>query len=275
MIYLNDIMTENGKFISFETLTYRFGQHLTSYDFICIKHAIPQKWKRILLREPLLRLFPEDESVFYRIGKTWKPAQLIKSKNIYWYLNKQNDPSCLQAWFEKYFIEFTEKQWKIIFCLAKSLTFSTKLIEFQFKIIHRVYSSDSYVSNFDNTVSKICSKCKVDNNIPHLFVDCVRVEKFWNEFRTWFRELEEADFILTTRDIIFGFPSIMRRGLNFCLLHAKWYIHLHKQDEGLIIFNAFKRYLSAVFIIERQIATSKNVENVFNKTFNVIIANLF
>ena len=67
--------------------------------------------------------------------------------------------------------------------LSKSLTNDTKVIEFQFKIIHRVYASDSYVSNFDNTVNKVCILCNVDSNNPQLYVDCIKVQFFLDQFK--------------------------------------------------------------------------------------------
>ena len=46
-------------------------------------------------------------------------------------------------------------EWENMFTLSKLLTSNTTLIEFQFKIIYTVYARDSYVSKFENTVSKI------------------------------------------------------------------------------------------------------------------------
>ena len=105
---------------------------------------------------------------------------MLKFKQVYWILNTQiiDLLSCISKWFDKCLIQFSPAQWKQIFTLSRSLTNNTKLIEFQFKIINRVYSSDSYMSNFYNTVKRICILCHVDNNIPHLFVDCIKVINF-------------------------------------------------------------------------------------------------
>ena len=153
---------------------------------MCLKDAIPLKWRQILKSQNVIEMTPTDETVYFCHDKRFQPIKLVKSKDIYWILNTKNiiKPTCMQRWFDKYFIDFSNLTWKNIFTLIKTITMNTKLIEFQFKIIHCVYASDSYVSNFDNTVNKTCRQCHVNNNIPHLFVDCIKVKQFWNLFRT-------------------------------------------------------------------------------------------
>ena len=178
-----------------------------------------------------------------------------------------DQPSCISKWFNKYLIEFSPAQWKKIFTLSRSLTNNTKLIEFQFNIIHRVYASDSYVSNFDNTVNRVCILCHVDNNIPHLFVDCIKVDQFWKNMKIWLSTVEGKATPLKTIDIIFGIISSARKSINFCILHAKWYIHLNKQVDNHIHFANFLLYLKNVLVIEKQIAVNQKLIKSFNETF--------
>jgi len=180
LLYINDIINREGKFLTHVELTYKFGNHITLYNYTCLKDAIPKKWRKMLLNYNILDLNPENEAVFINFNKFSKPVRIVKSKTIYWLLNTVSVtiPSCINAWFEKYFIEFTDLKWKNLFTMAKLITMNTKLIEFQFKIIHRIYASDSYISNFDNTVSKTCNQCQADKNIPHLFVECINVYPF-------------------------------------------------------------------------------------------------
>ena len=99
-------------------------------------------------------------------------------------------------------------------------------MDFQFKIIHRVYASDSYVSNFDNSVNKNCRDCPVVNNIPHQFVDCIKVKMFWEHLNHWLVVSEGCVVLLSTTDIIFAIPNGTNIRTNFCMLHAKGFIHV-------------------------------------------------
>ena len=260
LIFVNDIIQNNGKFISYETLINKFKNNITLFDYMCLKDAIPPKWRQLLKTQNTIEMRPTDETVYFCYNKRFQPIKLVKSKDIYWILNTQNinKPTCMQSWFDKYFVDFSEKTWNKIFTLIKTITFNTKLIEFQFKIIHRVYASNSYVSNFDNTVSKVCNQCHVNNNIPHLFVECIKVKQFWNLFKTWLGNIDNSLPALSTVDIIFGIPKCTCYLANYCVIHAKWYIHLQKNENSNIEFMKFLVYFENVFIIDKQLAIHQN-----------------
>ena len=263
LIFINDIIDKNGNFIPYQLLTARYGPHITEYTYMCLKHAIPKTWRHTLLTcQVLTEMEPHHETVYLKTKNTLKPVKLLKSKEIYWILNNNNIslPNCVNKWFEKYFIDFSNSKWKQIFTLTKSITGDTKLIEFQFKIIHRAYASDSYVANFDNTVSKMCTQCLLDNNIPHLFVDCIKVQKFWTDLQNWLNSIGNMALALTTRDIIFGIVNSASFMINFCILHAKWYIHLNKKED-IVCFANFWQYLQNVLKVEHELANScKNMK---------------
>ena len=182
-------------------------------------------------------------------------------------------PNCEKAWFVKYLIEFSKSKWKYFYSLARQATCNTKIIEFQFKIVHRIYATNSYVSNFDNSVSKICQRCNVEDNITHLFVDCQKVQKFWDDFKTYIAGCLNKHINLTTVEIIFGKLGLTNAPINFCVLHAKWFIHLDK-DKHIISFHAFKRYLRNVFTIEKQIYTNNGRLHKFSKLYGTYVENL-
>ena len=260
LIFVNDIIDNNGSFISHETLVNMFGNNIGFYDYICLKDAIPIKWRQLLRNQNTIDMNPIEEAVFINYNKILKPAKLVKSKEVYWALNTHTivKPTCITSWFNKYFVDFSDIKWKNTFTLIKTITSNTKLIEFQFKIIHRVYASDSYVSNFDNTVSKTCNLCHVHNNIPHLFVDCIKVKLFWTLFMTWLHGIDNSLPVLSTIDVIFGIPKCSCFVANYCLIHAKWYIHVQKREKQNVTFNNFLLYFENVFIIEKQQAVRKN-----------------
>ena len=52
----------------------------------------------------------------------------------------------------------------------------------QLKIAHKIYATDSFVSNFDDSVTKECKTCNVKNNIIHLFLKVDKREIFFSWF---------------------------------------------------------------------------------------------
>ena len=271
MTFISDILDVNGKFLNYNILIEKYGFNITEYAYTCLKHAIPYPWRKMLNEQQFMQIDPKNETVFVKMKLLMKPVKLLKSKQVYWMLNNENIQiaTCKMSWFNKYFIEFSKIQWKSIFNLARSITKNTKLVEFQFKIIHRVYASDSYVSNFDNTVSKNCQDCAIVNNIPHQFVDCVKVQMFWEHFKRWLGMAEGHVVLLSTVDIIFGIPNRTQLRTNFCILHAKWFIHVRKLQKEPVYFDNFLVYFKGVLCIEKQLAVNIKNEKGFHDMFSV------
>jgi hypothetical protein len=231
LLFVNDILDQNGNFISHRTLTERYGNHLTEYEFMCLKHAIPQSWKTLLKSQPiLLNIDPHNETIFITIQNRAKPISIVKSRDIYVDLMKRKviKPTCVEKWNEKYNLTFTDEEWKTIFTLAQLHTLNIRVIEFQYKIINRTYASDSMVSNFDDSVSKMCTLCNTENNIVHQFIDCVNVTQFWQALKHWFQTVFRKEYNLTLSNILFGLLNIVSVQENFCLLYAKFFIHHNK-----------------------------------------------
>ena len=105
-IFINDIIDKNRRYIPYQTLINTFGNSLNNFDYICLKDAIPLKWRLLLKHQNTLDMRPNEETIFFTYNKECKPIQLIKSKQIYWILNTQKIeiPTCIKSWFEKYFI---------------------------------------------------------------------------------------------------------------------------------------------------------------------------
>ena len=117
-----------------------------------------------------------------------------------------------------------------------------KKYKLQCKILHKVYASNSYVSIFDLTVAENCETCTFKHNTKHFFVDCRKVTFFWKQFKV-FLAPEKDD--ITCNDILFGNLEDDSFALNYCLLHAKWY--LHREHKGSKMFKnyapSFQRFI--------------------------------
>ena len=231
--YIQDIIDRQGNFLKYADVIDRFGQCLKQFEYMSIIDAIPAHWRKALKNNYLPIIEPSSHLLTLYINRKAINITKEKSKQIYLHLNSKEiqKPSCLNNWFEKYFFDYEYSKWKKIFCLSKFLTKDTKIIEFQFKILHRVYATDSYVSNFDSTVSKHCLNCNIDNNIIHTFTNCIKVTTFWKNFETWLSRKTNRNFSVNIEYIIFGIIDGEKQNFyldNFLILHAKWFIHIQK-----------------------------------------------
>lgn len=112
--------------------------------------------------------------------------------------------------------------------------------------------------------------CKIDNNIPHVFVDCRRVAPFWVLFKAWLSRVQGKQLRLDTRDIIFGIGGALNFITNFCLLHAKWFINCQSREIKEISFGRFLYYLKEVLHVEKLIALNKKNLNKYHEHFSII-----
>ena len=102
--------------------------------------------------------------------------------------SKIEKPTCISSWNKKYRFEFfSECEWKQIFELSKNLTRDVRVIEFQTKVIYKIYPSNAYVSRFDKTVQEKCAECNFKCDICHMFYSCNHINDFWLTFTIWWK----------------------------------------------------------------------------------------
>lgn len=116
------------------------------------------------------------------------------------------------------------------------------------------------------------------NNILHFFVYCNLVNKFWKDMSIWLCNTERKPVILDQSKIIFSvLNGVTSFCLNFCILHAKWFIHFNKVS-GKVNFDHFLCYLRNVIYVEKEIAISncniKYFEMKFKNVLNLLVKNL-
>ena len=237
---------------------------------MAIIDAIPLKWKKCIRVK-----FNHDIQVTKEpnriINNTVKMIENLESKDIYWHLINHTfkQPTCITSWFEKNNIHFQQKEWEYIFVLPFSLTLDQKLREFQTKIIHRTYASNSYVSRFDSSVKETCESCLEKYDICHFFFTCLKAKTFWTNFERWFC-CNFSDVSLRLENVIFGFIEPKLFILNFCILHCKWYLHKEHQacsseDSYKPSFSCFLIYLKSVVETEKCIALKQGKVHLFEE----------
>ena len=71
--------------------------------------------------------------------------------------------------------------WTATYILAKKCTKSTKLIEFQYKFLHRRIPTNSFLFRIGLQANENCSFCHTSTeSLIHLFWSCDKTSYFWN-----------------------------------------------------------------------------------------------
>ena len=279
IVYVYDILNnETGKFYTYNEFITKYNVKCSFLKYMSLIDSIPPKWKRIIKgSKDLVINFKRKmlQIVKRKFGCSEKNIEKIKSSDVYWKLlnNMYKPPSCINAWWDKYKIQFDDQQWKCIFQLAHGVTKDTKIRELNAKIVHRVYPSKSYVSHFDKSVNETCNICNVKCDIIHMFYSCQNIKPFWNQFTKWYSQIKQIHLVLT--DVIFGIIDKKSVLLNFCLLHAKWYLHRGYKEctynrEYKPSFLHYLIYLKYAIQVEETISINYNREDYYGTYFTIL-----
>ena len=120
------------------------------------------------------------------------------------------------------------------------------LKDFQFKI------------NIGKVDENQCSYCNhVIESIHHLFVDCDRVKRFWQDLRQWLPSVANITFILEEKSILFSYQG-KNQLVNYIITLAKHYIYITKFFANELDVNIFIVILKDKFQCEKYIAYLNN-----------------
>ena len=114
-------------------------------------------------------------------------------------------------------------------CLAPRCIKSTKLVNFQFRFLHRILPTNLFLTKIDIKQDPNCSFCNNHpENLIHLFWNCTIVAIFWENLTEKLKQvnLMTIDYSKHTAIYLGLRPETSKFSLqlNFCFLLARYYI---------------------------------------------------
>ena len=264
--FINDLIDTNGD--------------LYSYDYI---ENILQVETNFIEAQGLLRAIWQlknslnFQNTTYKLVSPIKPLQLeVLSRDkkgcqrIYRILTNNNSIPIAQR---KWNTELDTQQnlnWNDVYILPYKLTKDTKLRWFQYRLIHRIISTNTFLSLIGVRDNNTCSFC---NNFPetliHLFWDCQIIKDFWRNLEEWLKSecVHICNIQLTKNDIFLQIQEKQRTDniLNLIVLLAKVYIYKAKFNNIPLTIQNFKKSLLFYYNAEKFIAYTNCKWDTFNK----------
>ena len=232
--YVEDMFDRNGDFLSFDILTRRGVVKNKYMQWFSLIHSIPKCWKATYTQTNTIPSTTTRNVGLCLDGKMIEYDK-VKVKHIYQILLSKKKTILATGRMvhsEKHSIE--NDDWKNIYLLPRIVTKNNNLRDFQFKILHRFLATNKklYKYGISNTTS--CTFCQLQQeDIEHLFFNCIHVRNFWLFFENWWKEMYHGNTYLTIKDILFGFsykdPPVT---LNQCILLGKKYIYKQKLNSA-------------------------------------------
>ena len=127
---------------------------------------------------------------------------------LYQQLNKQVENCVLRKkWCSILIIDINEKDWEQIYKICFKTMQINDLVWFQYRIIHRIVGTHSYMRKLKISATSSSRFCNVSKEtLIHLFTSCPAVLEFWNNLKKWLQQ----QFNLHT--IIFG---VLEKDIDF------------------------------------------------------------
>ena len=132
---------------------------------------------------------------------------------------------------------FNEEDWGYIYVNPYKLTKNTRILQFHYRVTHRILACKEKLFKWKIKESIICDRCSAyADGIEHHLIACLNTQLFWDRLFNWWRSCMKIMFPIDTYDILFGLNNpnddVIINQINFTTLHAMYYIYNcnRKQD---------------------------------------------
>lgn len=202
-------------------------------------------------------------SVIYNALLDHHSSSLTSLKNIW-----QKDLGC----------DFTEDQWDIICRNVFTSLSCNKIIEQNYKFIHRMYLTPLRLSKMFPNSSPKCHRCKtcIGSNM-HIFWECKRLKHFWKAVHDLTVKVVETPLDSTPIRYLFGteldktLDSTNAKRISIISYIAKKCILLNWNQQGPPTFNLFKQILNDTLRLEQRTYTLKNKGDSFRRVWEPLM----
>lgn len=246
-----DIYDEtNNVFLTYDQVCTKFNQRINWLHFNAIIAAIPNKFRLLLTRNTNTpSVTPLLEIVMSKREPSRYLSQLVRFK-------VEDRDSCLTAWNNDLGVVIDENSWSRILVGVYTLTVLDDLRWFQFRLIHRILTTNVLRSKYDASITNRCEFCREQpETVTHLLVNCRIVKKFWSVFTKWISYIFKINLELDAYTIIMNeYTGQGKQMINMMILVAKKYIYSSKCLKNRLNFAEYSQIIARVYALEKTIA---------------------
>ena len=168
------------------------------------------------------------------------------------FLSKRSLPPTNKVRLNNIF-DIQEEEWKNTYCLPKTVNVDHKTKELQYKILNNYLNTNARLKRIKILDDDLCSFCNEEaETLEHLFLSCVHVRRFWNEFLGWYLQFSQTEINIDYRTVVLGWrtadPPLLE---NFILLTAKSFIFRSKINSNPPSLTYFKKVFISCYLKER------------------------
>ncbi len=159
--------------------------------------------------------------------------------------------------------------WNMIFNICRKNLKDVKIIDFQYKFLHKIIYTKKELLIMKLVDNTVCSFCNVDSEtLCHVYWECNATQIFWKELENWIiRNIQ--NFEITKTLVWFGVLGD-KPLLNHIIFSAKRHIYTCALKKIIPKMDNFLKVLKDIYIVEKFIARRNNdSENFSDKWFPI------
>jgi hypothetical protein len=129
----------------------------------------------------------------------------------------------------------------------------TKLQDFQYKLIHRILITNSFLYKCGLKETELCTFCtETKESLVHIFCECNYVRKFWLAIGN-FLKICGVSLPFNAKDIILGLTehSSAQGTINNVLITLKYYIYVCRCKYRALNLEGGLEFLNMLLILKR------------------------
>ena len=222
---IGHLMENETRFLSFSEFKERYNIKTNFLSFCGVISAIKQLV--IIFKKNASHENTNYESFLDKFLKAKNPNRAAYKKLVE---KKQKQPVNSQTkWSVDCMIEENETiDWKTAYKLPFQCTKISKLLVFQFKLLHRRLATNNFFKKINLNDNDLCSFCQLEEEtLIHLFWNCTVTSSFWDNFKQWLLNNETSLRSLElTPSLVIGLKPhpFLRKYFYFLFLVARLYI---------------------------------------------------
>lgn len=198
------------------------------FEYWAVINALPHIWK-VWVRECSLEIQEEnslDRLIIFNTKLKNIKAMLKNKKDI-----TQVPPYACYYWKRLFDTEINEDVWT----MSRKATKEVRLLELQWKIVHRIYPTNIILEKMKIVKNNKCSYCPNEVDfLEHFYYECQIIKNFWNYVSTTLSMIFEKKIMCTIQDVLFGFQHNSiglkeKQHINHVLLVGKMCISIVKK----------------------------------------------
>ena len=271
VIYINDIVDNNGLIYGYEEFCEKFEVNLNFMDFYSLTHSIPREWK-IIIGYKSSKL--TSEKLIQKCLSTICKKKSV-CQEVYWsFVNSKESPDkYLNRWNNRLSIQLHSSVWQELFSVNFKATIESKLRAFQYKILTRTIVTNSWLFKCNITCSDLCYFCKQESEtIEHLFWNCSHVTNLLISIKNGLAPCLHWENLFNCQNFLLGVTEGDNAMLiNHLFMIIKRYIYTTRCKEGVLNEADLLHYIRYHYELEcNMIVHKKGNGHILQKKWNPI-----